>query len=174
MKGISLLVLIAGFASTCSVQNDSFNGVNSSVAENRPLTNDQVQQIFEVANFELRLVSLDGRCMLISKLVGDSSKDSRREFDLNMASPCDFVRQPSKGYPPLSYSYQHGKDRRTVLLVTGGQPDANVTDEFQPAGCGTSLAKIRVFDNRIEVVWAGENGSPVCPSRGLEEIFFAA
>ncbi|MCC7308921.1 MAG: hypothetical protein IT173_15260 [Acidobacteria bacterium] len=65
-------------------------------------------------------------------------------------------------------------DRRTVLLVTGGKPDPKVKDEYQPNGCGTAVAKLRVFNDRVELASSGENGPPICPSSVVDEVFFAA
>jgi hypothetical protein len=135
-----------------------------------------------VDSFDITLVGRDGDCILIYSARQQNPRGgSTNEIPLGIASPCEFVRAPWKDFEPQSYSYQKGAKRRTVLLVTGGKPHSSVSDRFMPNGCGTALSKIRVFRDRIEVdsppavqKESIEEDSPTCPSRPVDEVFFAA
>ena len=60
-------------------------------------------------------------------------------------------------------------------MIVGGPVNPALSDEFAPNGCGTSLQAVQVLDTKIEVsdiINTGAYGT-VCPSRGLDENFFA-
>ena len=78
-----------------------------------------------VDNFELTLMDHNGRCTLGYRMTSADPAHRRDDIlELGIASPCNFIRTPWKyrEYPPLTYSYRTGADRRTVILVTGGPP----------------------------------------------------
>jgi hypothetical protein len=153
------------------------NKVESQRKEGKP-TNGNLAKKEEVVSwvkagiYHLALVDRDGHCTLLHRKKDEAGREVLEEMDLRISAPCDFVRASWKNYEPLSYVYRKGSDRRTVFLITGGRPDPKVNDEFQPDGCGTALSKIRVFNNRVEVAWASQDGPPVCPSGGMEEVNF--
>ena len=123
--------------------------------------------------FHVELRDIEGRCVL-TYLKKDSTGDGGpTDLEVGMTAPCNFIRARWKEFEPQSYTYQTSMNKRKVLLVTGGTPDSVVKDEFQPNGCGTWLAKIRFFDDRIEIARTGSNGPPWCPSEAADEVFFA-
>lgn len=131
---------------------------------------------FKVREFVFRLSEKEGRCVLRYR----SARELSEEIDTNMEAPCDFIGRKTKPDPPQRFEFKQGADQVTVLLVTGGPPHPVFSDEFMQKGCGTRLARIRVYEDRVEIQPAPEpNQSPTreptsyCPSNPLDEVFFA-
>ena len=129
-----------------------------------------------VDKFVLRLSEKDGQCILQYRSKGEHWE----ELNTNMEAPCDFIGRKIKPDPPQRFEFKQGSDQVTILLITGGAPHSAFSDEFMPKGCGTQLAKIRVYSDRVEVQPAPEpNRSPAseptsyCPSNPLDDVFFA-
>lgn len=131
--------------------------------------------LFVVGNFTLRASPSQGRCVLQYR---SKYEGSWQEYEMGMESPCDFVGRNIKTDPPQRYMFGSGNERVTILMMTGGPPHPRFNDEFMPAGCGTRLAKVRVYSDRVEV----ETASPsqpssepdaICPSKTLDEVIFA-
>lgn len=128
-----------------------------------------------IENFAVKVHDVGGRCT-VSYSENNLDRSSKQvTIDVGMVAPCDLVRAPWKENAPLSYSYGKGDDRRSVLILTGGAPSQEERDTLQPGGCGTEITKLLVFSDRIQI---GEKphapGPPVCPSGGLDEVWFAA
>jgi hypothetical protein len=163
------IFVILGFAVTyCGNMSASSNDQRSLNA-----TDDKSGTI--VDNFSMRLKNREGRCILIYSAASKTTHETEVTADTGIAAPCEFIRQPGGDHKPMSYSYQTGQNRRSVLLITGGKPEPSIKDQYQPGGCGTSLQKIRVFSNRIEVdeTPLGPPGPARCPSTGADEMEFS-
>lgn len=133
---------------------------------------------FVVDKFTLRLAGKDGRCILQYRLTDSGGQWA--EGDLGMEAPCDFIGRKIKKDPPQKYVFNQGAKRVTVLLVTGGSPHPTFKDEFMANGCGTRLAKVRVYSDRVDTERASSreglpNSEPdvFCPSEPLDDVFFA-
>lgn len=163
----TIVILIGFFFVSC------FNAVQKEVASRE--VNDPKEEIYSelsLATGKLTLLNREGRCTLVYEPKIDHENRGKTETDINMMAPCNFIRQPKSNEDPLYYVYGKGAEKRTVFLITGGPPDPSAKDRFQPNGCGTVLAKVRVFENRVELVRSGEIGYPICPSYGSDEVFF--
>jgi hypothetical protein len=130
--------------------------------------NNDIYSTIAVGNFVLTLVRIQDRCTLRYK----GEDDVEKSLDVGIGAPCEFIWTSREDKKLQTYTYLTGVDKRTAVLITGGPPDPYVKDALQPNGCGTALAKLRVFDNRIELAWSGFNGTPICPTRPVEEVMF--
>ena len=136
----------------------------------------------EVDDFAVSIKIMDGRCA-VSYRRPDAPDAAARTLPTRIAPPCEFIQQGPHSTTPLFYSYGRGKKRVTVLMVTGGFPDASLKDPLQPDGCGTELQKVLVFGDRVEVRedehYENNNVPPserfgFCPTHGLDEVWFGA
>jgi hypothetical protein len=134
---------------------------------------DEIYAEVAIETGTVRLVNHDGECSLQYDRKGNSSGKNDQLTDIGIEAPCNFVRNPGGDRAPNFYTWQKGRNRRTVFLIVGGPPDPSKKDEFMPNGCGTRLAKIRVFDDRVELVRAGGIDDANCPSWGMDEVDFA-
>lgn len=138
---------------------------------------EEPQTYFEgsIGAFNVELRHVEGRCSLAYVTKHSTGSKGFKDLEVGMAAPCNFIRATWKELKPLSYTYGTDVRRVTALLVTGGPPaDPNIKDESQPKGCGTWMAKVLVFADRIEIEKSGFNGPPWCPSSGADEVMFAA
>jgi hypothetical protein len=135
---------------------------------NRPPDNG-VYATASIEGLDLSLVDRGGRCTLLYKGTG-----AEKELDLDMAVPCDFIRAKWSEYQPQVLYLGEGNEKRGVMFITGGPPHPTVKDDFQPGGCGTDLAKINVFSDRVEIAWFGPNQPPHCPSQEMDMVMFGS
>lgn len=166
MKLLSLPVVLGMFLCTgCQQPQENL--------ESTPVVEPKTYFEGRIEGFNIRLHDVQNRCTLTYAPVGSSADVA--DLDIGMDAPCDFIRASWKEFKPLIYTYGKDAKRVTVLLITGGPPaDPTIKDEFQPDGCGTWMAKVLVFSNRIELEKSGWNGPPWCPSSGADEVMFAA
>lgn len=150
---------------------------NEQVAAITPLNEikEETYSTVSVKNYSLTLKNLDGKCVLFYKNVGKKDENSEGNFALDFAAPCEFIRLPGDSEKALFYTY--GKTEKvSILMVTGGSINSEfpLKDKLQPQGCGTETQKIRIFDNKIEKGESGKSHTPICPTTGVDEVFYAA
>ncbi len=150
----------------------------SCVAANKTTTQvpsgDDIEQTYSTVSmnkFSLTLRNSDGKCVLSYIKVESSQNQPPSSIELSMDSPCEFVRKPGRQTEPLYYVY----GSKYIVMIVGGPPDRTQKDQFQPQGCGTEIQAVRIIGERVEVSERIEHGfySAVCPSEGLDEVFFA-
>ena len=170
-------LLLSGFLVGCNMTPEG-NNVRSADLQSEPAApaeNKTKTMSFIVGEFDLRLVTDEGRCVLEYSRRG---ANNWTQAETGMEGPCDFIGRKIKVDPPQRYLVK--KKGLTVLIAAGGPPNPKSKDEFMPAGCGTRTARIRVFGDRVEVEKASEpNPSSVlwpdsyCPSDVLDDVDFA-
>jgi hypothetical protein len=173
---------VAALMASCSTvksQNEVSKVLNTDSADasiSRARSNEEVYAGFAIGNIDLRLVNRNGRCTLLYAPRGSKEKQTEKNLDVGMVGPCNFVGT-GNAITPQHFIYGQGGDRRAVFLITGGPPSVefpHVKDKYMPHGCGTWLAKIYVYDSRVQIAWLSDKGPPICPSAGgLEEVFFS-
>lgn len=174
----SVCFVLATFASCAGNFSVSSNAKHSEIVPLATVEAAPLEDSFSVriGKFALRLNHVDSRCVVEAS----SDEVKTKQIDTNMRGPCDFIGRRIKPLFAQTYDFGEGQDKVTVLLVTGGPAHPRFRDNFMPEGCGTRLAKVRVYDDRIEVQRASEADEstvtePVayCPSNPLDEVFFA-
>jgi len=171
MKGILIITSMFFVACSSGVWQTETGNVSKNLIPNS--SSHDRQDFYVIGNFSLQLANRKGRCTLVYSNKNEGTPKDPKFLDLGMIGPCDFIRN-TVSLQPIFHTYQKGEKRRSVMLITGGVPDPSATDQFQPNGCGTWQAKIRVFDDRIEMAWSGFNGPAWCPSSGADEKLYAA
>ena len=162
---IIIVILVFCFFETC------FTG---SIPDSSPSVKnvDEVFASTHVGAFSLSLKSVKGYCALSYRVFGAGNEELEHTLNLAMTSPCEFIRDPDT-LEPMFYTFKKGSKKVTVLIVTGGPPDAKERDKFLPLGCGTQQQRILVFESTIELGPPAQEFSTRCPSAGLDEVFFA-
>ncbi|MBK9152678.1 MAG: hypothetical protein IPM25_00335 [Chloracidobacterium sp.] len=121
-----------------------------------------------------RLKNSSEKCTLTVKK-HQSNVELLKDSQLELATPCEFVREPSSE-APLSYDYKRNKEEYSVVIVVGGPPSDEVADRLMPKGCGTEFQALRVYYNRVTLGPKIDKSRQIflgCPSGGLDEIYFA-
>lgn len=135
--------------------------------------NRSVLPTVQVGDYSFELANENGQCILYDRRV-DAGSTAPVKSVLEMLAPCEFIRQPGNLSEVLIYEY--GKqDKRLVLMIVGGPPDEMRKDMFLDKGCGTEIQALTIFRSSIEITPRIEQGaySIICPSDGLDEVFFA-
>lgn len=156
--------------------NDSLNiDRNLEISDLSQLKEDtkQMDSTFLVKGFSLALKNIDGNCVLSYRKGQVESNNMQGNIQLDIAAPCEFVRKPGAIEEPSFRTYGT-KSKVTVGIVTGGRPHPRFADIFQPQGCGTEIQKILIYEDKIAFDKPLKSLEVVCPSEGLEEVFFAA
>ena len=164
MKGLSILLLIV-FAQSCAQ------------SELPQIRVEEPTTYFEgrIENFAVKVHDVGGRCTVSYSQNNQDRFSKPITIDVGMAAPCDLVRGPWKENAPLSYRYGKGDDRKSIFILTGGAPSKEERDFLQPGGCGTEITKLIVFEDRIQIGGKPHVPGPsICPSGGLDEVWFAA
>lgn len=171
MKILVLSFVFAALGCTGPIVEET--SVKQDVSEVRRDASQTVPEDAQVGRLKIWIAESEGKCVLSWTKLGVEYAKQSRSVDVRMAAPCGFVRDPVS-LKPLHFTYQKGTDQRTVFLVTGGKTDPSATDNLRPDGCGTWIAKILVFRNRVEIAWSRDNGAAWCPTAGADEVMFAA
>lgn len=176
MKIHSLLyIFVFLFGISCNRSSNQIQNVQ--VAEtNQPIeVKEEIYSTVSVKNYSMTLKNLDGKCVLFYKNEQIKSENSEGSFALDFAAPCEFIRSPGDSEKVLFYTY--GKTEKvSIIMITGGSTSSEfpLKDRLQPQGCGTETQKIRIFDNKIEKGNSDKSYTPICPTIGVDEVFYAA
>lgn len=114
------------------------------------------------------------KCTLAYRRVSQESSEEKK-VGLNMDGPCEFVRMrmPQPVSRVLSYSYGKGRNKYSAVIVVGGKPDRSESDALMPGGCGIEIVAVSLFSDRLKTSEIVKLDSTICPSRGLDEKYFA-
>ncbi|HYJ89677.1 MAG TPA: hypothetical protein VEV84_00080 [Pyrinomonadaceae bacterium] len=129
-----------------------------------------------INGFEISLRNEGGQCVLFFSRSSKSRSYSDKRAPLDMAAPCNFIHR--SGSDELEF-FEFGDKafRYKIFIVVGGPPDPefpDLKDRFMPNGCGTSVQKILIYDDRIRIDYpAFRQSPPYCPSEPIDEVFFA-
>lgn len=174
MKFLSLLCFLV-FLVVISCNQASNQNLQVAETPQPTQVKEETYSTVSVKNYSLTLKNLDGKCVLFYKNVRKTDENSEGNFALDFAAPCEFIRLPVDSEKAQFYTY--GKTEKvSIVMVTGGWTTSELPlkDRLQPQGCGTETQKIRIFDDRIEKGENRKSHMPICPSAGLDEVFYAA
>lgn len=173
----TLLICTAAIILGCSLESGNLVNTASSTRQsdsaNQPdsKTDGQVKSTARIEKLTLSIGRAAQTCVVSYR---EESSDREQGIVLDLAPPCEFMRNPAT-LVPLSYSYGK-KTKKHVLIVSGGPPDETVTDQFMPQGCGTEFQAISIVDSKVRISKkVGQEGgiSTHCPSGGLDEMYFS-
>lgn len=172
------LIAAACFAALACTTADQ-GGSNSAPPSPTPPVIYATAKVNDVA---LTLSNENGRCLLsyASEPPINPAGAGGNTVLLDMEAPCNFVCVYGRPDEPQVYSFRNdGRLNRKIVLVVGGKPDPSQglqgSDQFMPQGCGTWMQKAIVHRSSISVDFpALQPGGHLCPSHGMDEVFFAA
>ncbi len=138
--------------------------------------NEKRPDVHQIGPFYVNLeTDSAGKCVFRYSREELKSKDdsNAKKITLDLDSPCEFVRNSPKNKSVLSFGYGSGEDRYKAVIVVGGKPDPEKSDELMSGGCGTEFIAISVYDTEI-IIGDRNNvgGGSICPARGLDEKYF--
>lgn len=176
MKFLSFLcIFVFLFGISCNQTSNQIQNIQVTEIPQPTQVKEETYSTVSVKNYSLTLKNLDGKCVLFYKNETIKGENAEGNFALDFAAPCEFIRLPGDSEKVLFYTY--GKTEKvSIIMITGGSTSSEfpLKDRLQPQGCGTETQKIRIFDNKIEKGNSDKSYTPICPTIGVDEVFYAA